>query len=135
MILIDTGPIVAAIDKRDGLHQQATRASDAITDQLITTEACITEALYFMYDAGGWSAQRVLRDMVTNDDIRVLPSTAALNARAFAYIERFHDIPCDYADATLLVAAEGTGVRQIFTFDKHFYAYRLTNGNHLDVIP
>jgi len=133
-MLVDTGPIVALIDKRDGLHQKATRVADALADQLLTTEACITEALYFIYDAGGWSAQRVLRDMVSNGDIRVLPSAGPLNARAFAYMERFRDIPCDYADATLLVAAEETGVRQIFTFDKHFYAYRLTNGNHLDVI-
>lgn len=50
-------------------------------------------------------------------------------------MERFRDIPCDYADATLLVAAEQTGTRRIFTFDKHFYAYRLSNGDHLEVIP
>ena len=47
---------------------------------------------------------------------------------------RFHDIPCDYADATLLVAAEEIGLRRIFTVDRHFYAYRLTSGESLDLV-
>ena len=55
--------------------------------------------------------------------------------RAFAYMVRYNDQPCDYADSALLVAAEETGYRRIFTFDRHFYAYRLPNGEALAVLP
>jgi len=72
--------------------------------------------------------------MINIGDVHLLIANPPEVTRAFAYMERFRDIPCDYADATLLVAAEDMGMRQIFTFDRHFYAYRLMNGDHLDVI-
>lgn len=50
-------------------------------------------------------------------------------------MDRFRDQPCDYADATLLVAAEEMTSLCIFTLDGHFYAYRLVDGTQLDVIP
>ena len=47
----------------------------------------------------------------------------------------YKNIPCGYADATLLALAENLGTGQIFTVDSHFYAYRLSNGNALRVVP
>jgi uncharacterized protein len=49
-------------------------------------------------------------------------------------MERFRDQPCDYADATLLVAAEDTGRKRVFTIDTHFHAYRLSNRDALVII-
>jgi predicted nucleic acid-binding protein len=49
-------------------------------------------------------------------------------------MERFRDQPCDYADATLLVASEVLGVTAVLTLDGHFFAYRLSNGVALHII-
>jgi len=66
--------------------------------------------------------------------LQILIPSADAPIRAKAFMECFRDQPCDYADATLLVAAEDIGVTRIFTIDRHFHAYRLSNGTELEVI-
>jgi predicted nucleic acid-binding protein len=39
----------------------------------------------------------------------------------------------DLADASVVAAAEALSVRRVFTFDKHFFAYRLADDDVLDV--
>jgi predicted nucleic acid-binding protein len=38
---------------------------------------------------------------------------------------KYSDIPMDFADATLVVAAEQTGIRKIISIDSDFEIYRL----------
>ncbi len=45
----------------------------------------------------------------------------------------YRDAPMDLADASVVAAAEALSVRRVFTFDSHFYAYRLANGDVLEV--
>lgn len=39
------------------------------------------------------------------------------------------------ADASVVVATETLGLRQVFTLDRHFYAYRLADGMAFEVVP
>lgn len=39
--------------------------------------------------------------------------------------KKYQDVPMDFADATLVVAAEQTGLREIITIDSDFNIYRL----------
>jgi predicted nucleic acid-binding protein len=39
--------------------------------------------------------------------------------------QKYADIPADFADATLIVTAEKTGIREIISLDKDFEIYRL----------
>lgn len=135
MILIDTGPIVAMIDKKDDLHERAKSALKRLgLSTFLTTDACVTESTFHLWDADGWRGISQLRSLIETRVISIDSPATSKAVLAFAYMKRFRDIPCDYADATLLVAAEETGARQIFTFDRHFFAYRLLNGDHLNVI-
>ena len=135
MILTDTGPIVALVDQNDPYKQTVEAAFAQLQGSMITTDACVTEALYLLYRAGGWKAQDTIQQMFNNGFLRICPTNTADVSRALAYMDRFQDQPCDYADATLLVAAEDFGHRRVFTLDKHFYAYRLTGGESLQVFP
>ena len=46
--------------------------------------------------------------------------------------EKYHDLPMDLADASLLWVAEQTGIIDILTIDlRDFAAYRLLNGKAL----
>jgi uncharacterized protein len=135
ILLIDTGPLVAIIDKKDGLHGRAVEAMALIRSPLATTEACLTETLHLLGDAAGWRGQELLRKMVLSSELRILISPPDGPVRGLAIMEKYKDQPCDYADSSLLIAAEDSGLRRIFAFDGHFYAYRLPNGEALDVIP
>jgi predicted nucleic acid-binding protein len=41
----------------------------------------------------------------------------------------------DFADASLVIAAEILAVRKILTFDAHFYAYRIHDRFTFEVLP
>lgn len=135
MTLTDTGPLVAMIDARDRYHVRIVAALAYVAWPLVTTEACLTEALYLLNAAAGWSGQKALWQFVEDGSLRILESMPTAPLRARTYMEQFRDQPCDYADATLLVAAEEMGLRRVFTIDRHFYAYRLPGGVALEVIP
>jgi predicted nucleic acid-binding protein len=53
--------------------------------------------------------------------------------RLDALMAQYADNPMDMADGSLVAVAEGRGLRQVFTLDSHFYAYRLADGSTLEV--
>ena len=134
MTLTDTGPLVAMIDEGDKHHTRILAALATVRWPLVTTEACLTETLYLLHSIAGWRGQNALWQFVADNSLQVLtpPQDAPLRARA--YMDQYRDLPCDFADATLLIAAEETGLSRIFTIDRHFYAYRFANGSVLEVI-
>jgi predicted nucleic acid-binding protein len=41
----------------------------------------------------------------------------------------------DLADASIVVLAEASGLKQVFTLDTDFYVYRIADKDGFDVIP
>jgi hypothetical protein len=51
-------------------------------------------------------------------------------------MEKYKDIPMDFADATLVVLAEEAGVDEVFTLDlKGFHAYRILRKKVFRIFP
>ena len=50
-------------------------------------------------------------------------------------MERYKNAPMDLRDASLMVAAEVTGSRRVFTLDNDFRIYRFDDGGYFVVIP
>jgi predicted nucleic acid-binding protein len=48
--------------------------------------------------------------------------------------KKYEDVPIDLADATLVVAAEQLGIRDIISIDSDFYVYRTTEKEHINNI-
>jgi hypothetical protein len=46
--------------------------------------------------------------------------------------KKYDDVPMDLADATLVVAAEQLGIRDIISIDSDFYVYRTTDKEHIN---
>ena len=126
--------IVALLNMRDTHHQ-------AITDlfierdagrgtPLITTWPVITEACSFLPD----NRQGQVLDWVSESGIGIISIDEGLDFMR-AQIAKYDDLPCDFADASLLYAASVTGVREIWTLDRNFLVYRLSNRSRFVVIP
>ncbi|MBE9059837.1 hypothetical protein [cf. Phormidesmis sp. LEGE 11477] len=56
-------------------------------------------------------------------------------SRLFELMGKYQDRPIDLADASLALATERTGVRQIPTLDSGFLFYRIGNQDTFDIIP
>ena len=51
-------------------------------------------------------------------------------------MEKYKDIPMDFADATLVVLAEETGINEVFTLDRRgFNSYRIKGKKAFKILP
>lgn len=122
-ILIDAGPLIALFHSGDNHHK---KIRDFLTKRqycFISTLAVFTEVSYFLsvntkaqQDFYEWVMYKgvIINDINQND----IPRIAELT-------KKYTDLPMDFADATLVVAAEKTGIREIISLDKDFNIYRL----------
>ena len=59
--LIDAGPLIALIDSAHAAtHQKCVAAVKAISQPVVTTLPCFTEAMYFLGELSGWRGQAAL---------------------------------------------------------------------------
>ena len=97
---------------------------------MLTTHAVVTEAWHLVSPAARLPLTRFVREACEIGEF-----DEAGRARIFSALERYADIPMDYADATLLALAETENVGAIATVDVNdFSAYRLNNGRALKLV-
>lgn len=137
MILVDTGPLVALLDPKDGQHGRCVKVLKGIREPIQTTVPALTEAFHMLGPASLGSDR--LRDFVVKGGLSVWVFDRATLTRAFELMELYSDQPMDLADASLVVAAESLGTRRVFTIDrKDFAIYRVRRGHRyfaLEVLP
>jgi uncharacterized protein len=134
--LIDTGPLVALIDKADQTHhQKCTAAFRALRSPILTTWPCLTEALYFLGDLRGWKGQAALWKLFSRGAILIHSPGDAEWKRVKELMEQYKDTPMDFADASLVVLAELRGVHRVLTLDRDFYIYKIQGKVSFDVVP
>jgi hypothetical protein len=137
MILVDTGPLVALLDPKDGQHGRCVKVLQGIREPIQTTVPALTEAFHMLGPASLGSDR--LRDFVVKGGLSVWFFDRATLTRAFELMELYSDQPMDLADASLVVAAESLGTRRVFTINrKDFAIYRVRRGHRyfaLEVLP
>jgi len=97
-------------------------------EPLLTTTPVLTEAFH-MLSPKSQGASR-LRDFVSGQGLSVWFFTPAALERAFELMEQYEDHPMDFADASLVVAAEAIQTRRVFTLDRNdFETYKIKRGH------
>ena len=133
MILVDTGPLVALFDPHDGQHARCVRVLKSIREPITTTTPVLTEAFHMLGPASIGSNR--LREFIEAGGLSVWLFERTSLTRAFELMERYADHPMDLAGASLVVAAESVGTRQVFTLDrKDFATYKVRRGHRHQAI-
>ncbi|MCK6554920.1 PIN domain-containing protein [Candidatus Binatia bacterium] len=89
----------------------------------MTSLAVVTEAVYLLGFSG--PAQRALLAFVASGAVEIAEFGGAQVSRAAALMERYADLPMDFADATVVVLAEHLRTTVVFTLDhRDFSVYR-----------
>jgi predicted nucleic acid-binding protein len=128
MILIDTGPLVALFDPRDGLHGRTSRTLKGLREPLATTIAVLTEAFHMLEPQSVGSDR--LREFVMKGGLAVAFLDRPSLVRAFELMEQYADHPMDLADASLIATAESLETVKVFTLDENdFGVYRIRRGH------
>ncbi len=135
MILTDTGPLVALLDRDDANHAVCLAVAQRLPAQpLLTTWPCFTEAMYLLGAVGGHAYQAELWRLWSEGKLVLHDLTPAEIERMSTLMAQYHDTPMDLADASLIAVAESQRMQEIFSLDSDFYIYRLANGSVLRLI-
>jgi uncharacterized protein len=128
MLLVDTGFLLALLDKKDSRHSQALTWAHSHAEGWITTWPVLTEAVYMLtthLDAR--SAVHVMDD-VASGVLQVWDIPLAQVGSLSTLMKRYKALPMDLADASLVLLAEHLGTGRILTTDQRdFAAYRWKN--------
>lgn len=135
MILTDAGPLIALIDKDDPDHQACRAVLHRISPPLTTVLPTCAEAMYLLGREGGFTYQAALWKMRADGLVATHYADDTELDRAAALMNTYRDMPMDLGDAAIGAAAEALKVQQIFTLDRHFYAYRLSGNGVFEVVP
>jgi predicted nucleic acid-binding protein len=123
-ILLDTGAFVALLDRSEKNHARCVEFFSSFHGRVFTTEPVLTEALYLL--GPSITAQRACLEFILKGGAALVPQSTASLERAALLMTKYHDVPMDFADATLVVLAEETGITEVFTLDlRGFHAYRI----------
>ena len=132
--ILDTGPFVALLDKSENNHDRCVTAFKSFTGTLLTTEAVLTEAIYLL--GPSIKGQKACIGFILKGGAALVPQSTESLARAVTLMEKYKDIPMDFADATLVVLAEAAGIDEVFTLDlKGFSTYRIQGRKSFKVQP
>jgi predicted nucleic acid-binding protein len=137
MMLVDTGPLIALFDPKDGHHDRCVRTLRGIRETISTTTPVLTEAFH-MLGPGSLGSDR-LREFIEKNGLTIWFLDRPALTRAFELMELYADHPMDLADASLVVAAESLATRKVFTIDrKDFETYRVRRGHRhyaMEIVP
>jgi predicted nucleic acid-binding protein len=122
-ILVDAGPLIALFDRDDKYHRPMKEFIRIRGYKFVTTTAVLTEVTHMLdfsvnvqIDFLSWVMNKgvIMHETLPEDIARIIELT-----------HKYEDLPMDFADATLVVAAEKAGIRAIISIDSDFDVYRL----------
>lgn len=129
-VLIDTGPLVALLNRRDHYHLWARSVLDTVTPPVFTCEAVLSEACFLLARMDG-GAEAVLA-LVAADIVRVEFQVGVEIAAVRRLVERYANVPMSFADACVVRMSELELQSVVLTLDNAFKRYRR---NRRHVVP
>ena len=114
--LIDTGPLIAFFDRGESEHDRVVSWLRGYHGELITTGAVVTEAFHFLGEDP--AAVDALTEFLQQPGMRLLDCfTPSALLRAARAMRKFSSVPMDFADASLIWAAEESRTDDVLTLD------------------
>ncbi len=101
-----------------------------------STTAVLTEAFYLL--SFSWHIQNALWKwkFIIYGNLSIYDLNKSLLKMCHELMNKYHDLPMDFADASLVAVAETENISTIFTFDhRDFKAYRTKSGRLFRLFP
>ncbi len=133
-LLLDTGAFVALVDRSETRHADCVAVLERWAGPILTTEAVLTETLHLVGPT--WLPQKTCLEFFLRGAFLLVPSSKTSLQRVTDLMEKYRDLPMDYADATLVALGEESETDHVFTLDRRgFSAYRLRGKKAFRIVP
>jgi hypothetical protein len=132
--LIDTGAIVAILDRDDSWHSLCNATLRQLRFPLLTSEAVLTETFHLIRRSRlevetAWG-------FIRSGAVSVATIEDAELSEIRGLMSRYSDRPMDFADATLVYLANRERLSTVFTIDHaDFHTYRIGGRSRFRVVP
>ena len=132
--LIDTGAILALLDRSDRWHRLCVETFSSLHLPLLTSEAVLTELFHLVGDdrrevESAWKFVRsgsLELAVISHDELSAV----------YGLMARYGDRPMDFADATLVHLAKRESIPTVFTVDRDdFETYRIDGRRRFRILP
>lgn len=131
-VILDTGPLVALLNRRERSHAQVKAILDQLPAPLFTVEPVLTEAMFLLRGVRG-APDKVLH--LVRDGLLRLPMTVEAEAGALAQlVARYANVPMSLADACLVRLVELMPDASVLTLDADFRVYRAKRNRVIQLV-
>ncbi|PCJ50489.1 MAG: pilus assembly protein [Gammaproteobacteria bacterium] len=124
-ILIDSGPIIALFNKDDKYHLASVAFIKKNKHELVTTLATITEVTHLLDFSR--VAQSNFLEWLRLGAVNIVNITIHDIERIKSLMDKYSDLPMDFADACLVYLGEKLDIDEVATIDRDFDIYRKSN--------
>jgi predicted nucleic acid-binding protein len=131
-VLLDTGIIVAALDRRERRHAVSLRAMEEMDRPIYTCEAVIMESCHLLRKLPG-AAESVLANL-SRGHFQIAFQLQPVVSEVQALMHKYRDTPADFADACLIQMADKLNTGDILTLDSDFRHYRWRKTRHFNLL-
>lgn len=121
-ILIDTGPIVALLNRRDKQHKRVLEFTQNYNGGFVSTWSVITEATHLLRNS--IQAQLNLLEWIRRGGIEIFNIEKNDIERMITLTKKYSDLPMDLADCSLIIVAEKMAINEIISIDSDYDIYR-----------
>ena len=132
-VLLDTGVIVALLDRSESLHRACAGAVRELKAPLITCEAVIAESCYLLRNLPG--APEAVIENVAAGIFQIPFQLSRESTRVKHVLRKYRDRSIDLADACLICLADEFGTGDILTLDRDFAIYRWRKNKPFQMLP
>ncbi len=129
-LLVDAGPLVALLNRRDRHHSWVREILDTLEPPVFTCEAVVSEACFLLSRIAG--GQDALLELLTRHVIEIDFQMAGELVAVRSLMRKFATVPMALADACLVRMSELDTTSVILTLDSDFRIYRR---NRRQVVP
>ncbi len=120
-IFMDTGFVIALINKRDHYHKQARTLADQYDGQpMLITDAILLEIGNALARDFKAEASEIIVNFLISDDVKVIRLSPQLFDEAFAMYQQYQDKEWSLVDCVSFVVMQQENSTQALTFDRHF---------------
>jgi predicted nucleic acid-binding protein len=133
-MLVDTGPLVALLSRDDARFRRCRAVFRSLREPPLTVWPVLTEAVHLLRDS--WGGQDRLFGLLEVGSVEIAPLGPGDVSRMRQLMQKYHDLPMDFADAALVTVAEREGITRVFTLDRRdFEVYRPAKIGRFSLVP
>jgi uncharacterized protein len=137
VIILDSGVLIAAINRNDEYHACCAAFLDQVEEPLVLPAMVITEVAYMLARPfhGSPKLAAIFLDSLADEGLTIEGPTRADLSRTAALVRQYANLPLDAPDANVIATAERLNITKVATVDRRDFGIVVPAHGPLELLP